>query len=403
LHLVPTYQKFPVEIVRGEGALLYDRAGKEYIDLSGGYGVAIVGHANPLVADAISNQASKLITCHGSMYNDTREAYLSELATVLPERLSRIFLCNSGAEAAEAALKFARLYTGKNEIVAFTGSFHGKTLGALSATWNPKYRKSLDNLLAGTKFCPFGNLDKAREVITNSTAAAMVEPIQGESGVHVGSESFLKGLRQIARDNGALLIFDEVQCGFGRTGKMWAFEHAGVEPDIMTAAKGIGGGFPLAFAAVTEEISSALKPGAHTSTFGGNPLACAAGLATLKFLKSENLAKKAAIDGAYFESELEKLAAKHPRVVREVRGKGLMIGVEFKIPIREVIMKGLDRGVILLYSGLNILRLLPPLVITREQIDTVCKRLDSILIELEGGRADSKPAGNQGEEILRAQ
>ncbi len=403
MHLVPTYQKFPIEIVRGEGALLYDSAGKEYLDLSGGYGVAIVGHANPFVADAISNQARRLITCHGSMYNDTREAYLSELAAVLPASLNRIFLCNSGAEAAEAALKFARLYTGKNEIVAFTGSFHGKTLGALSATWNPKYRKSLDDLLAGTKFCPFGNLEKAREVISDTTAAVLVEPIQGESGIHIGSESFLKGLRQITEEKRAILIFDEVQCGFARTGRMWAFEHAGVVPDMMTAAKGIGGGFPLAFAALTEEISSALKPGAHTSTFGGNPLACAAGLAALRFLKRENLAEKAALNGAYFKNELEKLASRHRSLVREVRGRGLMIGVEFKIPIRDVIVKGFDHGMILLYSGLNILRLLPPLVITKEQIDAVCKRLDSILIELEGTRATSKAADTEGAEILSAQ
>jgi LysW-gamma-L-lysine/LysW-L-ornithine aminotransferase len=394
LHLVPTYQKFPIKIVRGQGALLFDDSGKEYIDLSGGYGVAIVGHANPSVADAISNQARKLITCHGSMYNDAREAYLSELVKYLPKNLQRIFLCNSGAEANEAAMKFSRLYTGRTEIVAFTGSFHGKTQGALSVTWNPKYRKSLDTLLTGVQFCQFGNLEKAQEMISNTTAAVLVEPIQGESGIHVASESFLKGLREITRKSGAMLIFDEVQCGFGRTGKMWGFEHTGVEPpDVLVASKGIGGGYPLAFAAVTEEISSALKPGSHTSTFGGNPLACSAGLAALKFLVGENVVENAQVNGGYFMDGLSQVARRHPSLVREVRGKGLMIGIELKIPVKDVIMNGFEEGLILLYSGLNIIRLLPPLVITKDQIDAVCSKLDMIF-----GSLDSRKNVNVSEQ-----
>lgn len=399
LHLVPTYQKFPIKIVRGEGALLFDDGGKEYIDLSGGYGVAIVGHANPYVAEAIADQARKLITCHGSMYNDAREAYLIELVKVLPSSLGRIFLCNSGAEANESAMKFARLYTKRTDITAFTGSFHGKTLGALSATWNPKYRKSLDQLMTGVTFSQFGNLDKAMALINESTAAVLVEPIQGESGIHISTETFLRGLREITKEKGALLIFDEVQCGFGRTGKVWAFEHFGVEPDILTAAKGIGGGYPMAFAAVGEEISSALTPGAHTSTFGGNPLACAVGLSSLQFLMRENLPEKAASNGEYFMKELEGVAKKHPRLVREVRGKGLMIGVELKIPVKEVILKGFEKGLILLYSGLNIIRLLPPLVITRGEIDAVSERLDRILFEIEENQGKSAPTE---QEIIRA-
>jgi LysW-gamma-L-lysine/LysW-L-ornithine aminotransferase len=400
LHLVQTYQKFPIKIVRGEGALLFDDNGKEYLDLSGGYGVAIVGHANPMVAEAISNQSRKLITCHGSMYNDAREEYLSELVKVLPRNLQRIFLCNSGAEANEAAMKFARLYTGKQEIIGFTGSFHGKTQGALSATWNPKYRKSLDELLTGTKFCQFNNLEKAREMISDSTAAVIVEPIQGESGIHEASESFLRGLREITRDKGVVLIFDEVQCGFGRTGKLWGFENSGADaPDIMVAAKGIGGGFPLAFASVSEEIASALKPGSHTSTFGGNPLACSAGLAALRFLLRENLVERAYSEGEYFRSGLEGISRKHPTIVREVRGKGLMIGVELKIPVKDVIMKGFDRGLVLLYSGLNIVRLLPPLVINRDQIDRVCSGLDSIFYEIESNRANPGSVTQQTTEI----
>jgi LysW-gamma-L-lysine/LysW-L-ornithine aminotransferase len=390
LHLVPTYQKFPIKIVRGQGALLFDDQGNEYIDLSGGYGVAIVGHANQHVAAAIERQARKLITCHPSLYNDARELYLAKLVGILPRSLDRIFLCNSGAESNEAALKFARLSTGRSEVVAFTGSFHGKTLGALSATWNPKYRKSLDETLLGSvTFAPFGKLEKVREIVTDSTAAVIVEPIQGESGVHLASRDFLAGLRAITRDKGSILIFDEVQCGFGRTGKMWGFEHYGVEPDVLSAAKGIGGGFPLGFTAVTEQISSALKPGSHTSTFGGNPLACAAGLAALEFLLGQKLIEKAETNGAYFKARLEQVANNHPRLVREVRGMGLMIAMEFKIPIKDVIMAGFEKGLILLYSGLTVLRFLPPLVITREQIDSVCSRLDLIISEIESGRAGS--------------
>ncbi|HYB04222.1 MAG TPA: aminotransferase class III-fold pyridoxal phosphate-dependent enzyme, partial [Nitrososphaerales archaeon] len=259
-----------MEVVRGSGALLYDQAGREYVDLSGGYGVAIVGHANPRVADAIAEQARKLITCHTSLYNDARERYIALLVKYLPPGLSRVFFGNSGAEANEAAIKFARKATGRPNIVAFTGSFHGKTLGALSATWNQKYRKPFEPLVQGIRFSPYGNLAKAKEVIDESVAAVLVEPIQGESGIHVPPDDFLPGLREVTKAKGAVLIFDEVQSGFGRTGKLWASENWGVTPDILTASKGIAGGFPFSVTATTEAISSVMKPGEHTSTFGGN-------------------------------------------------------------------------------------------------------------------------------------
>lgn len=384
-HLIPVYQKFPLEIIRGSGALVYDQKGREYVDLSGGYGVAIVGHANPRVADAISEQARKLITCHGSLYNDARDRYLSFLAKYLPSGLSRVFLSNSGAEANEAAIKFARKATGRQNIVAFTGSYHGKTYGALSATWNQKYRKPFEPLVQGIKFSPYGNLEKARETIDDSTAAVLVEPIQGESGIHVPPDEFLPGLREITRSKGAVLIFDEVQAGFGRTGKLWAGENWGVIPDILTASKGIAGGYPFAITATTESISSVMKTGEHSSTFGGNPLGCAAAYAALDFLISEKILDKAVRDGDYFRARLESLRQVHPSVVREVRGKGLMIGVELKIPVKDIIMKGFDYNLILLYSGLNILRFLPPLVITREQIDRVVRGLDEIFQGIERG------------------
>jgi acetylornithine/LysW-gamma-L-lysine aminotransferase len=378
-HIIPTYQKFPIRIVRGSGALLYDDLDNEYIDLSGGYGVAIIGHANPSVAKALSEQSAKLITCHGSLYNDAREAYLSELMKILPERLDHVFFCNSGAEANEAAIKFARKKTGRTEILAFTGSYHGKTFGALSATWNEKYKKPFEPLVEGFRFAPFGNSQRAKELITDKTAAIIVEPIQGESGIHIPPDDFLPSLRDFARATGAVLIFDEVQAGFGRTGKMWACENWNATPDILTASKGIAGGVPFAFTAVREDISSIMKLGDQTSTFGGNALSCAAALAALRFLRDEKLIEKARDNGAYFLQRLQsEVHARHPNLVREVRGKGLMIAVELKIPVKEVINLGFKHNQVLLYSGLNILRFLPPLVITREQIDRVVESLDSI-------------------------
>ncbi len=369
--------------MRGNGALVYDEQGKEYIDLAGGYGVAIVGHANPRVTKAITEQAAKLIICHGSFYNDTREKYLELLTKSLPNGLARVFFCNSGAEANEAAIKFARKTTGRQDIVAFTGSFHGKTMGALSATWNQKYRKSFEPLIQTVKFCQYGNLEKAREMIDERVAAVIVEPIQGEGGIHVSPEGFLAGLRHLTREKGVLLVFDEVQSGFGRTGKLWAAQNWNVSPDIMTAAKGIAGGVPFAFTAVTEAVSSALKPGDHSSTFGGNPLACAAAKAALEFLQEEKIMNKAESDGEYFKSRLEDLKIKHPTIIREVRGRGLMLAAELKIPVKDVIMKGFSHGLILLYAGLNILRFLPPLVITRDQIGKTIEELDGILLEVE--------------------
>ncbi|MGH2638127.1 MAG: aspartate aminotransferase family protein, partial [Rhabdochlamydiaceae bacterium] len=344
--MIPLYQKFPVQLVRGSGALVYDEKGNEYIDLAGGYGVAIVGHSNPNVVNAVTEQAKKIITCHGSFYNDTREKYLSLLSKHLPQRLSKIFFCNSGAEANEAAIKFARKTTGRSNILSFTGSFHGKTYGALSMTWNQKYRKPFEPLVQGVRFSPYGNLAKACEVIDETVAAVIVEPVQGESGIHVPPDDFLVGLREKATSKGALLIFDEVQSGFGRTGKLWACENWNVSPDIMTAAKGIAGGVPFGLVATTEQVSSAMKPGEHSSTFGGNPLACAAALASLEFLINENMLQKTLDQGEYFRAMLESLKGKHPLIIREVRGLGLMLAAELKIPVKDVIMKGFEHNLI---------------------------------------------------------
>ena len=405
--LVPLYQKFPLKIVRGSGALVYDDAGREFIDLSGGYGVAIVGHANRRVADAVSEQAHRLITCHGSLYNDARESYLALLSKHLTGDLRRVYFSNSGAEANEAALKFAKKSTGRKKIVAFTGSYHGKTIGALSATWNQKYRKPFEPLVESVHFVPFGNSEKALAAIDDQTAAVIVEPIQGESGIHVSPSGFLQTLRDATRSKGALLIFDEVQSGFGRTGALWACENWKVSPDILTASKGIAGGIPFAFTAVTEPISDVMKAGEHTSTFGGNPVACAAAKAALEFLISEGLLNNARERGEYFTTRLNKLKAEHPRTIREIRGMGLMLAAELKIPVKDVIMKGFDQNLVLLYAGLNVLRFLPPLVITTEQIDAVVERLDNIIGQIEAsassGNLTSRAAPASAEQLSAAE
>ncbi|MEM1524750.1 MAG: aspartate aminotransferase family protein [Nitrososphaerales archaeon] len=384
-YFAPVYQKFPIAIVRGFGATVWDINGKEYVDCMGGYGVALVGHCNPKVVEAIKKQAERLITCHGSLYNDTRATLLEKLIKIAPKSLDKVYLANSGAEAVECALKLARKYTGKPEIIAMTGSFHGKTLGALSTTWNPKYREAYSNLLTHVRFAPFGKLDKVEELISNDTAAIIVEPIQGESGIHVAPNGFLKGLREICDRKNILLIIDEIQTGFGRTGKMWCAQHWNVEPDIMCVAKGIGGGFPIGATLAKSEIMSIFKPGDHTSTFGGNPLACAAASAAIDYLLENNLIENAAKMGSIFKSGLEGLAKKH-KIVREVRGLGLMLGLESRFDIRSILLNGIRDGVLLLYSGRNILRFLPPLVIKEEQIKFTLDVLDRLLSEEEAIR-----------------
>ncbi|MCX8191997.1 MAG: acetylornithine/succinylornithine family transaminase, partial [Nitrososphaerales archaeon] len=354
-YFAPVYQKMPIAIVRGSGASVWDVNGREYVDCMGGYGVALVGHCNPKVVEAIKRQAERLITCHGSIYNDVRATLLEKLISIAPKGLDRVYLANSGAEAVECALKLAVKYTGKSEIIAMTGSFHGKTIGALSATWNPKYREVYSALLTNVKFAPFGNLEKVEELVNNNTAAIIVEPIQGEGGIHVAPDSFLQGLRELCDRKNVVLIFDEIQSGFGRTGKMWCAQHWNVEPDVMCVAKGIGGGFPIGATLAKGEIMSVFKPGDHTSTFGGNPLACAATSATIDYLLENNLVERAARLGSIFKSGLEELAKKH-KIVREVRGLGLMLGLESRFDVKDILLNGIREGVLLLYAGRNVLR-----------------------------------------------
>ncbi|MCP8304721.1 MAG: aspartate aminotransferase family protein [archaeon] len=384
-YLAKVYEKLPVVIVRGKGAILWDIDGKEYIDCMGGYGVAIVGHCNPYVVDAIKEQSKRLIICHGSIYNDVRADLLGKISKISPKGLDEVYLCNSGAESVECALKLARKYSGRPEVIAMTRSYHGKTLGALSATWNKKYRSEFEPLVPEIKFTPFGDAEKVREAVTDKTGAIIVEPVQGEGGIHVAPDGFLEELREICYERDILLIFDEVQTGFGRTGKMWACEHWNVIPDIMCLAKGMGGGLPLGATLAKEEVMSAFKVGDHTSTLGGNPLSCAAACATIDYILEENLVERSVKLGAVFRDGLERLKMKY-HIVREVRGLGLMLGMELRFDIRNILMRGVEEGVIMLYSGRNVLRFLPPLVISEVQIHKAIDTLDSLISEEENLR-----------------
>jgi acetylornithine/LysW-gamma-L-lysine aminotransferase len=379
------YQRFPVTIEKGLGSRVWDVDGKEYIDCMGGYGVALVGHRNERVVNALKSQLEKIITVHSSFYNKTREEFLKTLMSVAPKGLSQVHLNNSGAEAVEAAIKFARKFTGKKGMVAMTGSYHGKSMGALSLTFNPKYRKMFQPLVEKASFARFGDIESLRSTIDEDTGFVILEPIQGESGIHVAPDGYLQDVRKLCDEKGILLIFDEIQAGLGRTGRMWASEHWNTTPDIMCLAKGIAGGVPMGVTLVKSEILSVMGKGEHSSTFGGNPLSCAAGTAALQALTQDGLIENAEKMGKKFHEGLEDLKEKH-KIIREVRGKGLMIGVELKFEVKDILMDGIKNGILLLYSGRNILRLLPPLVISEDDITKVLETLDSLLSEEEKRR-----------------
>jgi len=379
------YQRFPVTIEKGVGAHVWDIDGKEYIDCMGGYGVALVGHQNQRVNKAIKEQLDKIITVHSSLYNKTREEFLKMLIGLAPKGLTQVHLNNSGAEAIEAAIKFARKFTGKKGMVAMKGSYHGKSFGALSLTFGPKYRKPFEPLVEKVSFASFGDIESLRSVIDDDTAFVILEPIQGESGIIVAPEGFLQEVRKLCDEKGILLIFDEIQAGLGRTGRLWACEHWNTAPDILCLAKGIAGGVPMGATLVRPDILSSMNKGEHSSTFGGNPISCAAGIAALKALTEDGLIENSEKMGKIFREGLEKLKEQHT-MIREIRGKGLMIGIEMKFEIKDILMGLIKEGILMLYSGRNILRILPPLVISEDDITKVLHALDSILTEEEQKR-----------------
>lgn len=374
------YARKNLVIERGRGALVWDKSGSEYVDCTSAYGTAVLGHCHPKIVEAIKRQAELLLSCHHSVYTEARSDFLRKLMAITPRGLKRAFLCNSGAESVEAAIKMARRFTGKADVIAFVEAFHGKTLGALSATWNPRYRTPFEPLVPGFIHVPYGRTEAVAAAITEKTAAVIVEPIQGEGGVRVPPAEFLMELRELCDKMNVLLIFDEVQTGFGRTGKLFACEHSGVVPDILCLAKSVAGGLPLGVTVAREEVIGALKLGEHSSTFGGNPLVCAAASAAIDIMVSENLPERAATLGNHFVERLEEMRQKY-RIIREVRGKGLMIGVEFRFDIYNMLVETQRRGAIILDAGRNIMRFLPPLVITQEQLDKVATIVDMVVGE----------------------
>ncbi|MFL7839180.1 MAG: aspartate aminotransferase family protein [Candidatus Promineifilaceae bacterium] len=372
------YGKRDAVMVRGSGAALWDINGKEYIDCVGGIGVANIGHSHPRLVDALTRQASTLITCQEMFYNDCRAQLLERLAEITPGQLNRFFLCNSGAEAIEAAIKFARLSSGRAGIVATMRGFHGRTLGALSATHKAIYREPFMPLVPGFSHVPFNDIEAMYAAVNEDTAAVLVEVVQGEGGVYPGDPAYFQALRRLCDERDVLLIADEIQTGFGRTGRWFATEHMGFLPDILCLGKAIAGGVPMSVAALGPRIKN-LTPGVHGSTFGGNPLACAAALATLDIIEEEDLVGRSAEMGSYFK---ERLSAIDSPLIREMRGLGLMIGVDLRVRAMPIVKQLMDEGVLVLTAGKTVLRLLPPLVITRDQIDTAVAAIETVLNNL---------------------
>lgn len=362
-HSSGVYLKRDIQIVRGEGAHLWDVEGNCYIDCVGGQGAANLGHAHPAILDAIQQQAADLISCPELFHNPVRARYQAELCRTAG--MPRVFLCNSGTEANEAALKIARLKTGRTGIIATMRGFHGRTMGALSTTWEKTYREPFQPLIPDVTHIPYNNIERLREALDENTAAVILEVVQGEGGVHPAAEGYLQAVQELCRTNGTLLILDEIQTGFGRTGYLFAHQHEGVQPDLLCLAKSMAGGLPMGAVLLAESVGE-LSPAAHGSTFGGNPLACAAGLAVLDVLENSDLIEQARTRGeavrAFLRENLSEQAA------REVRGRGLMIGIELRGKAAPILKLLQERGVLALPAGPSVLRMLPPLVISDEDL-----------------------------------
>lgn len=368
------YPKRDLVLIRGAGARVWDNTGREFIDCVAGHGVANVGHCNEQVVAAVSEQAQRLLSCSGVFYNDTKARLLEKLVRITPASVTKAFLCNSGTEAIEAAIKFARFSTKKSEFVCAMRGFHGRTMGALSATFTREYRDPFTPIVEGFQYAPFNNFAKFREKVNENTAGILLEVVQGEGGVNVGQAEFFSQIQDLCSQRGVLLIVDEVQTGFCRTGKMFACEHFDLAPDILCLAKAMAGGVPMGAALCSERVAAPV--GKHGSTFGGNPLACAASLATVDYMVANQLHEQARDKGAYF---VDRLARHELPKVREIRQLGLMIGVELKEKGQPYLMGLMERGVLALPAGATVVRFLPPLTISYEEIDQVTDALVAVL------------------------
>ena len=383
-YFMPVFSRYPLVLSHGQGPYVFDTDGKKYLDFLAGIAVNVLGHAHPALVKAVCEQAGKLIHCSNLYYTEPQVQLIEKIAKL--SNLDKVFIANSGAEANEGAMKLARKYGkmqggDKFEIVTAEHSFHGRTLATLTATGQPKYQEGYEPLPGGFRYVPFNDKKALANAMSARTCAVMIEPVQGEGGIHVPIDGYLQYAREICDKYGALLIFDEIQSGMGRTGTFLACQGYGVKADIVTLAKGLAGGVPIGAFMATEKVAAAFAPGDHGSTFGGNPLACAAALAVLEVFEKENLSANAVTMGNYLMSQLAGLKKKYPALIREVRGKGLMVGAELSKPGREVVDRCLKQGVIINCTAGNVLRFVPPLNIERNHVDEVIAILDDVLAQ----------------------
>ncbi len=380
-HVIPNYGRYPISLVRGEGSSVWDAEGNRYLDLFPGWGCNILGHCPPRVVAAVQEQVSRLVHIPNTWYTEPQGEFAEALCT---RGFGQAFFCNSGAESIEGALKLVRLHgaeTGRYRVISFYDSFHGRTFGATTATAQPKYHEGVGPLMAGFDYAPFNDLERVRELAGSETCAILVEPIQGEGGVNLPNPGFLEGLREVADACGALLVFDEVQTGMARTGAWYGYQQYGVQPDVMTVAKGLAGGVACGVVIARHEYSGSLKPGMHASTFGGNPLAMAAGLATVETIEEDGLLENCQVMSDRFAGRLEALRDELP-IIRELRIQGMMIGVDLSIPATPAVGKCMERGVLVNATHDTVLRLLPALNITAEDVDAGCDVIAEVLREM---------------------
>jgi acetylornithine/N-succinyldiaminopimelate aminotransferase len=380
-YVAHTYARYPILLVKGKGTRVWDMEGKEYLDFVAGLAVCNLGHCHPKVVKAIQDQAERLIHVSNFYYIEPQ----IRLASLLCENsfADKVFFCNSGAEANEGAIKLARKYAKEKmegdhyEIITMELSFHGRTLATLTATGQEKFQKGFSPLMPGFKYIPFDNPEALRKAIDSKTCAVMLEPIQGEGGVNCPSEGYLRAAREICDEKGILLIFDEVQVGMGRTGKLFTYEHEGVEPDMLTLAKSLAGGVPIGALLIKKEIAESFHPGDHASTFGGNPLATAAGIAALTAILEEGMLENCQKVGAYFLTRLREIKEKFS-FIQDVRGKGLILGMELKMDGGDIVKKMMQKGFLINCTMGNVLRFLPPLIVTKEEVDQMVKALEEV-------------------------
>jgi acetylornithine/N-succinyldiaminopimelate aminotransferase len=377
--VIPNYKRFPICLVRGEGSYVWDAEGNRYLDLFPGWGCNILGYSPPAIVRAIQAQVAELIHVPNTWYTEAQGEFAELLCT---RGFGQAFFCNSGAEAVEAAIKLARLHgEGRYKIITFENSFHGRTLGALTATAQPKYHEGLGPLVAGFRYAPLNDLDAVKDLIDDETCGFLLEPVQGEGGIHIAEDEFLVGLRRLADEHRCSLIFDEVQTGMGRTGSWFAYQQTPVQPDIMTLAKGLAGGVACGAMIARPEIAKSLRPGTHASTFGGNPLAMAAGCAAVRMIEEEGLLDNCRRMSERFRTRFEALQSELP-LIRELRIRGMMIGIELNVPAGAAMQKAMQRGLLLNVTHDTVVRLLPAMNITEEQVDQGCEAIAEVLREI---------------------